>query len=88
MYLVYGSGALPVPCTRYIVPRFAIVACWTNILDFMAPPNLVNFPKLRGMTIQKATFAPSKPCTIHFEGLESGTNGSTRVRRLTRIYRY
>jgi hypothetical protein len=47
----------------------------------MAPPNLVNFPKLREMTIQKATFAPSKPCTIYFECLESGPNDSARVVR-------
>ena len=47
----------------------------------MAPPNSVDFPKLREMTISKATFAPSKPCTIHFECLESGPNDSTRVRR-------
>ena len=53
----------------------------------MAPPNLVNFPKLREMTISKATFAPSTPCTIHFECLESGPNDSTRVRRLTCILR-
>ena len=45
----------------------------------MAVPNLVNFPKLWDMTISKATFAPSTPCTIHFEGLESGPNDSTRV---------
>ena len=53
----------------------------------MAPPNLVNFPKLREMTISKATFAPSTPCTIHFECLESAPNDSARVRRLTGILR-
>ena len=53
----------------------------------MAPPNLVNFSKLREMTISKATFAPSIPCTIHFECLESGPNDSTRVRRLTGVLR-
>jgi hypothetical protein len=53
---------------------------WTNVLDFMAPPNLVNFPKLGKMTIAKATFAPSNPFTIHFECMESGPNASTRVR--------
>ena len=39
------------------------------------------------MTISKATFAPSTPCTIHFESLESGPNDSTRVRRLAGILR-
>ena len=53
----------------------------------MGPPNLVNFPKLREMTISKPTFAPSTPCTIHFECLESGPNDSTRVRRLTVLLR-
>jgi hypothetical protein len=53
----------------------------------MAPPNLVNFPKLREMTISKATVAPSKPCTIHFECLDRGPNDSTRVCRLTGILR-
>jgi hypothetical protein len=53
----------------------------------MAPPNLVDFPKLREMTISKATFAPSKTCTIHFERMESCPNGSTGVRRLTCILR-
>ena len=53
----------------------------------MAQPNLVNFPKLREMTISKPTFSPSTPCTIHFECLESGPNDSTRVRRLTGILR-
>ena len=53
----------------------------------MAPPNLVNFSKLREMTISKATFAPSIPCTIHFECLESGPNDSTRVCRLTSVLR-
>ena len=53
----------------------------------MAPLNLVNFPKMREMTISKPTFSPSTPCTIHFECLESGPNGSTRVRRLTGILR-
>jgi hypothetical protein len=53
----------------------------------MALPNLVDFPELRGITISKATFAPSKPCTIHFECLESGPNDSTRVRRFKGILR-
>ena len=53
----------------------------------MAPPNLVNFPKLREMTISKATFAPTTRCTIHFECLESGPNESDRVRLLTGILR-
>ena len=53
----------------------------------MAPPNLVNSSKLREMTISKATFAPSIPCTIHFECLESGPNDWTRVRRLTGVLR-
>ena len=39
------------------------------------------------MTIPKPTFAPSTPCTIHFECMESGPNDSTRVRRLTGILR-
>ena len=39
------------------------------------------------MTISKPTFAPSTPCTIHFECLESGPNDSTRVCRLTGILR-
>jgi hypothetical protein len=53
----------------------------------MAPPNLVNFPKIREMTISKPSFPPSTPCTIHFECMESGPNDSTRVRRLTGILR-
>ena len=53
----------------------------------MAPPNLVNFSKLREMSISKATFAPSILCTIHFECMESGPNDSTRVRRLTGVLR-
>ena len=53
----------------------------------MAPPNLVNSPKIREMTISKPSFPPSTPCTIHFECMESGPNGSTRVRRLTAILR-
>jgi hypothetical protein len=53
----------------------------------MAPPYLVTFPKLREITIPKAIFTPSTPCTIHFECLESGPNDSTRVRRLTGILR-
>ena len=53
----------------------------------MAPPNLVDFPKMWEMTISKPTFLPSKPCTTHFECLESGPNDSTRVRRLTGILR-
>jgi hypothetical protein len=55
---------------------------WINI-----GPITYLFPKLRGMTISKATLAPSKPCIIHFECLESGQNDSTRVRRLTGILR-
>jgi hypothetical protein len=39
------------------------------------------------MTISKPTFAPSTPCTIHFECLESGPNDTARVRRLTGILR-
>jgi hypothetical protein len=39
------------------------------------------------MTISTPTFAPSTPCTIHFECLESGPNDSTQVRRLTGILR-
>ena len=54
----------------------------------MAPPNLVNFPKIREMTISKATFAPSTPCTIYFECLQSGPNDSTRVRPITGILRH
>jgi hypothetical protein len=62
---------------------------WIKTSDFMAPLNLVNF---RGggeleMTISKPTFAPSTPCTKHFECLESGPNHSTQVRRLTGILR-
>ena len=53
----------------------------------MAPPNLVNLSSFFEMTISKSTFAPSTPCTIHFECLESGPNDSTRVRRLTGILR-
>ena len=53
----------------------------------MAPPNLVNFPKLWEMTISTPTFGPSTPCIIHFECLESGPNDSTRVRRLTGVLR-
>jgi hypothetical protein len=45
------------------------------------------FQKMWGMTISKPTFAPSTPCTIHFECLERGSNDSTRVRRLTNILR-
>ena len=53
----------------------------------MAPPHLVNFPKLGEITISKPTFEPSTQCTIHFEFIESGPNNSTRVRRLTGILR-
>ena len=53
----------------------------------MAPPNLVNLSSFFEMSISKSTFAPSTPCTIHFECLESGPNDSTRVRRLTGILR-
>ena len=53
----------------------------------MAPPNLVNLVYFFKMSISKSTFAPSTPCTIHFECLESGPNDSTRVRRLTGILR-
>jgi hypothetical protein len=53
----------------------------------MAPPYLDTFPKLRKITISKATFTPSTPCILHFECLESGPNDSTRVRRLTGILR-
>ena len=53
----------------------------------MAPPNLVNSPKMREMTISKPSFRPSTPCTIHFECLESGPNDSTQVRPLTGIFR-
>ena len=53
----------------------------------MTTPNLVNFPKLQEMTISKPTFAPSTPFILHFECLESGPNDSTRVRRLTGIFR-
>jgi hypothetical protein len=60
---------------------------WIKTPDFMAPPNLVNSPKLREMTISKATFEPSTPCTIHFECLESRPNDSTRVRRLAGLLR-
>jgi hypothetical protein len=45
------------------------------------------FQNCERLLISKATFAPSGPCTIHFECLESGQNGSTRVRRLTCILR-
>jgi hypothetical protein len=55
--------------------------------DFMAPPNLVNFAKMREMTISKPTFAASITCTIYFECLEIGPNDSTRVRRLIGILR-
>jgi hypothetical protein len=34
----------------------------------------------REMTISKATFAPSKPCAIHFGCMDSGPNDSTRVK--------
>jgi hypothetical protein len=60
---------------------------WIKTPDFMDPPNLVNSPKLCEMTISKPTFAPSTSCTIHFECLESGSNDSTRVRRLTGLLR-
>ena len=60
---------------------------WIKTPDFMDPPNLVNITKNREMTISKATFAPSTPCTINSECLESGPNDSTRVRRLTGILR-
>ena len=53
----------------------------------MAPPNLVILVYFFKMSISKSTFAPSTPCTIHFECLESGPNDSTRVRRLTGILR-
>ena len=53
----------------------------------MDPPNLVNVSSFLEMTISKATFAPSTPCTIHFECMESAPNDSTRVRRLTGIFR-
>ena len=53
----------------------------------MDPQNLVNLSSFFEMTISKATFAPSTPCTIHFECLESAPNDSTRVRRLTGILR-
>ena len=53
----------------------------------MDPPNLVNLSSFFEMSISKSTFAPSTPCTIHFECLESGPNDSTRVRRLTGILR-
>jgi hypothetical protein len=57
----------------------------------MAPPNLVDLTisqKMWEMNISKPNmFAPSTPCTIHFECMESGPNDSTRVRRLTRILR-
>jgi hypothetical protein len=39
------------------------------------------------MTISKATFAPSTPCTKIFECLKSAPNDSDRVRRLTGILR-
>jgi hypothetical protein len=42
---------------------------------------------MREMTISKPTFAPSTPCTTHFEWLESGPNDSARVRRLAGILR-
>jgi hypothetical protein len=63
---------------------------WIKTPNFMAPPNLVDFPKMQEMTISKPTFAPSTPCnsTIHFEYLESGPNDSIRVRRLTGILRH
>jgi hypothetical protein len=64
---------------------------WIKTPDFMSPPNLVNFPggKCGKWLFQKRrrTKYPSTPCTIHFEGLESGPNDSTRVRRLTGILR-
>ena len=60
---------------------------WIKTPDFMAPPNLVNLSSFFEMSISKSTFAPSTPCTIHFECLESGPNDSTRVRRLTGILR-
>jgi hypothetical protein len=53
----------------------------------MAPPNLVNFPKMWEMTISKPTYLPRTPCTTHCESLENGPNDSTRVRRLTCILR-
>ena len=54
---------------------------------FYGPTKFGQFPQMRKMTISKATFEPSTPCTIHFECLESGPNDSTRVRRLTGILR-
>jgi hypothetical protein len=53
----------------------------------MDPPNLVNLSFFFEMTILKATVAPSTPCTVHFECLESASNDSARVRRLTGILR-
>ena len=46
------------------------------------------YQKMREMTISKATFAPSTPCIIYFECLQSGPNDSTRVRPLTGILRH
>jgi hypothetical protein len=60
---------------------------WIKTPDFMAPPNLVNSRKMGEMTISKPKFAPSTPCTVYFERLESCPNDSTRVRRLTDILR-
>ena len=56
---------------------------------FYGPAKFGHFPKKKNvkMTISEATFAPSTPCIIHFECLESGPNDSTRVRRLTGILR-
>jgi hypothetical protein len=54
----------------------------------MAPPNLINFPKMLEMNISKPTFAP----IIFFyvfkkEFFKSGAHDSTRVRRHTGIIR-
>jgi hypothetical protein len=91
------SGCVALECVHINVPEVSAspkqsvdtwVCCqWIKILDFMATPNLFNFPKLWEMTISTATFVPSTPCTIHFECLESVPSDSNRDRRPTCILR-
>ena len=69
------------------------VALWVFIprskLPILWPSQIwsISQKQNREMTISKATFAPSTPCTTYFECLESCPNDSTRVRRLTSILR-
>jgi hypothetical protein len=71
--------------------RSTWVCChWIKTPDFMAPPNLVNFPPRCGKRLfqnRRSHRVHHVPCTMHFECLESVPNDSTRVRRLTGILR-